>query len=214
MGKLIDSLLLGSSGRIGRLVVVNIPGNEILRSRPRKKLKEFTARQLLIQARMRKSYHFLLSYKEFAKVHFGQRTGMKSCYNQALSNVLNTFKLDYVLNEVTPVYSEIEFARGSLRSIVPTGLTSPLPLSMNLTWYENSGGDPLRKTDEVQLLFIAEGELKPVFIENIALRLDTTVDIPLSPHFQGKTVHVWLAFRSADCSQVSSSSYAGSVIIT
>lgn len=214
MGKLNDSLLSGSSGRVGRLVVANVSGNEILRVRPRKSLKQPTAKQLLIQLRMKKSYDFLLPYKEFAKEYYGQRVGMKSPYNQAMTNVLNAFKLDYVLNVITPVYSEIEFARGALMGAVPTGLTSPLPLSMNLTWFENSGGEPIREADQVQLLFLADGDLKPVFMENVALRLDGTVDIPLPPNFQTKTLHVWLCFRSADLASVSLSAYAGTVVIT
>lgn len=74
--------------------------------------------------------------------------------------------------------------------------------------------DPLRATDTAQLLYLAEGESKPVFMENIAARLDATIVIPVPPNFQGKTVHVWLCFRAADLKLVSSSSYAGTVVIT
>ena len=111
MGKLIDSLLSGSSGTIGRIVIANVSGNEILRARPRKRTKEGSLKQLLIQLRMKKSYDFMLPYKEFAKTNFGTRSGMKSPYNQAITNVLTAFKLDFILNVITPVYSEIEFAR-------------------------------------------------------------------------------------------------------
>ncbi|KEY18792.1 DUF6266 family protein [Kaistella antarctica] len=214
MGKLIDSLLSGSSGTVGRLVVANVSGNEILRARPRKRTKAATAKQLLIQSRMTKSYDFMLPYKEFAKIYFGTRSGMKSPFNQAMTNVLYAFKLDYVLNVITPTYSEIEFARGSLLGAVPTGLTAATPLTFDLTWFENSNADPLRETDAVQLLYIAEGDSKPTFMENVAVRLAATVTIPLAPSFQGKTLHVWLAFRSADLKLVSLSSYAGTVLIT
>ena len=213
MGKLLDSLLSGSSGTVGRLVVANVSGKEILRSRPQRRTKAGSIKQLLIQSRMKKSYDFILPYKEFAKVYFGLRSGLKSPYNQAITNVLNAFKLDFVLNVITPVYSEIEFARGPLLSAIPSGLTSLNPLTFTLNWFQNSGGDLLRETDLVQLLFIAEGEAKPVFMENVALRLDATVEIPLPPNFFGKTVHVWLAFRSDDLTLVSLSSYAGSVLI-
>ena len=214
MGKLIDSLLSGSSGTVGRLVVANVSGNEILRARPRKRTKEASAKQLLIQSRMKKSYDFMLPYKEFAKLYFGMRSGMKSPYNQAMTNVLNAFKLDFLLNTITLAHSEIEFARGSLLGAVPTGLASATPLTLTLTWFENSGGDPLRETDTLQLLYMAEGESKPVFMENVATRVDATIDIPVPPNFQAKTVHVWLCFRAADLKLVSSSSYAGTVVIT
>ena len=39
MGKIYDSLLSGSSGRTGRVVIANINGHEISRIRPRKRTK-------------------------------------------------------------------------------------------------------------------------------------------------------------------------------
>ena len=67
MGKLYDSLLSGSSGKIGRLVVANLFGTEILRKRPRKRTAAPTDKQLLVQQRMKRSYDFILPYKEFAR---------------------------------------------------------------------------------------------------------------------------------------------------
>ena len=66
----------------------------------------------------------------------------------------------------------------------------------------------------VQLLYIADGESKPVFMENVALRVDGTLEIPVPPNFAGQTIHVWFAFRSDDLALVSPSSYAGTVLIT
>ncbi|WHF51448.1 DUF6266 family protein [Chryseobacterium gotjawalense] len=214
MGKLIDSLLAGSSGRVGRVVVANMFGNDILKHRPRRKQKTPTAKQLLIQDRMKKSYAFMGPYKEFAKRHYGVRIGMKSPYNLAMTNVMNAFKLDFILLEITPAYSEIEFAKGPLTGAIPTGLTSDTPSTFTLVWYDNSGSVPLREIDQLQVLFIAEGESKPIFMENVAMRADTTIDIQVPPNLQGKTVHVWMAFLEDDFSRVSTSSYAGNVLIT
>ena len=63
MGKLSDSLLSGSSGRTGRVVVANVAGTEILRVRPRKRTSPPTPKQVLIQKRMKDAYDFILSYK-------------------------------------------------------------------------------------------------------------------------------------------------------
>lgn len=43
MGKLYDSLLSGTSGRTGRIVVANVFGNEITRIRPKKRTSKPTA---------------------------------------------------------------------------------------------------------------------------------------------------------------------------
>jgi hypothetical protein len=128
--------------------------------------------------------------------------------------VLNAFKLDFTLLTITPAYSEIEFAKGQLLGAVPTGLTSTTSLTFTLVWFNNSGSVPVRETDQLQVLYMAEGEPKPVLMENIAVRADATVDIPLPPNLQGKTVHVWMAFLDDDFTNVSLSSYAGNVLIT
>ena len=214
MGKLYDSLLSGSSGKIGRLVVANLFGTEILRKRPRKRTAAPTDKQLLVQQRMKRSYDFILPYKEFAREYFGKRIGMKSPYNQAMTTVINAFKLNFVTMQVEPAYAEIDFARGSLMAPLPTGLSSLVANTFKLDWFDNSGGDPVRQTDQLQVLFIANDEAKPVLMENMSLRPDATVEIPVSAQLSGKTIHVWITFRAADHSAVANSSYAGTVLIT
>lgn len=214
MGKLYDSLLSGSSGKIGRLVVANVYGTEILRKRPRKRTSQPTAKQNLVQLRMKRSYDFILPYKEFAKEYFGKRIGMKSPYNLAITNVLNAFKLDFILMTIDPSYSEIDFARGPLMAPLPTGLSSTVPNTFTVDWFNNSGGNAVRETDQLQVLFLAEDEGKPIFMENVATRIDATAEIPVSAGLVGKTLHVWLTFRADNLSSVANSAYAGSVVIT
>ena len=55
MGKIYDSLLSGTSGRTGRIVVANMFGNEFTKIRPRKRTSAPSAKQLLIYQRMRLS---------------------------------------------------------------------------------------------------------------------------------------------------------------
>lgn len=213
MGKLNDSLLSGSSGRTGRLVVANVAGTEILRVRPKKRTSEPSPKQLLIQERMKRCYAFILPYKGFASLYFGTKQGMKSCYNQAITNLLNANKLDFTRLTITPEYAEIQFSRGNLLAPVPTGLQSPTAGTFEIEWYNNSSGDADRESDQLQLLYVAEGERNPVFIENMGERIDTALKVNVPPNIQGKTVHVWIAFRSQDMLEVSLSSYVGSVIV-
>jgi len=196
MGKLNDSLLSGSTGRTGRLVVANVAGTEILRVRPKKRTSGPSPKQLLIQDRMKQCYAFILPYKGFASLYFGTKQGMRSCYNQAITNLL------------------IQFARGSLLAAIPTGLSSPSAGSFTVEWYNNAAGDPDRETDQLQLLYVAEGEKSPLFIENMGERRDTTLTVNIPPNLQGKMIHVWITFRSQDMIQVSLSSYFGSVMVS
>ena len=49
MGKITDSLLSGTRGRTGRIVVSNIEGHEISRMRPRKSNRISTPKQQVIK---------------------------------------------------------------------------------------------------------------------------------------------------------------------
>jgi hypothetical protein len=101
-----------------------------------------------------------------------------------------------------------------LLGVVPLGLSALSPLSFDIEWYDNSGGNPLRERDELQVLYVADEAPKPIFIENVAIRSESVLSIPVPPNLAGKEVHVWLAFRAEDLSAVSTSVYAGSVQIT
>lgn len=213
MGRLYDSLMSGSSGKVGRVVVANLYGTEVLRKRPRRRTSEPTAKQKLVQQRMIASYDFLNPYKEIAKTYYGNRVGMKSPYNLAMTNILKAFKLDFITMEINPVYSEIEFTKGPLMAPLPTGLTSTVANTFTIDWFDNSGGDPTREMDRLFVLFKAEDETKPILMENMATRVDATFDIPVPTAMVGKTVHVWITFISDDLTQAATSAYAGNVVI-
>lgn len=214
MGKLNDSLLSGSSGRTGRLVVANVAGTEILRVRPRKKTKEPSAKQLLIQERMKKCYDFILPYKAYASLYFGYRQGMRSSYNQAITNLLNSFKIDFNLMTIIPDFPEIQFSNGSLLAPIPTDIRSDNPAEITVEWYNNAAGNPDRLTDKLQLLYYDSTQKSPVFLGNMAERTDTQITVNVPPYLTGKELQVWIAFLSEDGMQASVSSYAGSVLVS
>lgn len=214
MAKLNDSLLSGSSGRTGRLVVANVAGTEILRVRPRKKTSAPSPKQSLIQERMKRCYDFILPYKGYASLYFGHRQGMRSCYNLAITNLLNAFKLDFNLMTITPDFPEIEFSHGNLLAAIPTGLSATAPATLSVEWYNNAAGDPDRLADQLQLLYYDETQKSPVFLSNMAERTDTTMTVNVPPYMSGRLVHVWMAFLSQDGMEASLSSYAGSIEIT
>lgn len=214
MGKLSNSLLSGSYGRTGRLVVANVGGTEILKHRPRKRNGKHNPKQALIQERMTESYNFLSAYKHFATKYFGKKVGMKSSYNLAMSNVMNNFHLDFTLMQIVPSYSGIAFSKGLLLQPVATGVLSAAANSFTINWLDNSVGNAIRQSDLVQILFVADGDTTSVFLENVATRLDGSYTATLSADWSGKTIHLWLSFLSADQKDVSNSVYAGSVVIS
>lgn len=213
MGKLNDSLLSGSTGRTGRLVVANVGGVEVLRVRPKKSTKPPSTKQLLIQERMKQCYDFIIPYKAYASTFFGYKFAMRSRYNLAISNLLKAFKLQYDSNTIIRTYPEIDFSQGSLLTVIPTGLLSDNPQELKIDWRNNSGGNATRETDLLQVLVVGEEDKRPIFLEDVAKRLVGTVSIMVPPNFSQKTVHVWLAFKAADLSSASNSVYVGTITV-
>lgn len=211
MGKLYDSLLSGTSGRTGRIVVANVFGNEITRIRPRKRTSPPSAKQLMVQNRMKKCTEFMQSYKGYACKHFGIRNGMKSSYILAMTNLMENFNIDYADSTITPDYSAISFSKGNLLAPIPLNLNLASSESLEISWQDNSGGNAERENDLVQILISAETENQSYFVENAAKRSDGSYTVNLPVNFRNKTLHAWIAFRSADAMLPSNSQYAGSI---
>ena len=211
MGKMYDSLLSGTSGRTGKVVVANVYGNEITRVRPRRKKEDGTLKQQLIRQRMVMCVNFMESYRTYACKYFGERSGMKSTYNLAMANVLKNFIIDDDASTITPNYGGIQFSKGKLLAVIPLALALPSADALEVNWTDNSGGNPDRALDQAQVLVAAEGDTTTFFAENMATRSAQTVSVPLPVQFQGKTLHVWMAFKSADEEQASNSVYLGSI---
>lgn len=211
MGKIYDSLLSGSSGRTGRIVIANVNGNEISRIRPRKRTKAPSQKQLLIQQRMKMVIDFMAQYRAYACKHFGYRVGLRSCYNQAFTNVTNSFALDYSNFTITQNYNQVSFSKGNLLAAIPQTISLPSPEILQITWQNNGITTPERETDMLQILMAIEDENNTFFIENAAQRQDETYNINLSNHQLGKTLHLWIAFRSLEQDSVSNSVYLGSI---
>lgn len=211
MGKLNDSLLSGTSGRTGRIVVANVYGNEITRIRPKKRTSKPTAKQLLIQNRMKRCAEFMQSYRGYACKYFGIRNGMKSCYNLAMTNLMENFKINYAASSILPDYPSLAFSRGNLLAPVPLSLKLRSEEALELSWQNNSAGNTERDNDFVQILIAAEDENLSFFIENAAVSSAESYLVNLPVNFRNKTLHVWIAFRTEDGEMVSNSQSAGNI---
>lgn len=211
MGKIYDSLLAGTSERTGRIVVANVYGNEISRIRPRKHTSTPSAKQELIRLRMKECALFISSYRGYACSYFGNRVGLKSCYVQALTNLLENFVIDYAAASITINYARIMFSKGNLLAPVMNAISLPAANTLSVSWNDNSAGDPDRENDLVQILVAAIGSSNTLFIENAATRSEASCSITLPENMQGVILHVWLVFRSQDGETASNPLYMGSL---
>ena len=211
MGKLYDSILSGTSGRTGKIVVANVHGIEYTRIRPRRRSNAPTSKQALINKRMKDTVVFMQSYRSYACAFFGHRVGAKSRYNLAMVNILESMAIDYVADTITMVYPNISFSKGGLLGAIPLTMTKPNATTLEINWQDNSGGSADRENDMLQILIAAEDDLNTYFLENAAPRNAETYTVSLPFNMQGKTLHVYLAFRDANEITASNSQYVGSI---
>ncbi|MBW1618636.1 MULTISPECIES: DUF6266 family protein [Empedobacter] len=214
MGKVIDSIISGTSGRTGRIVVANVNGYEISRIRPKKLSKAPTPKQALIKERFNKSVLFLASYKEYAKAFFGTKVGLRSTYNSAMSNVMNALVCDMDNLQILPNYHQIQFSKGKGIDLQPLAISSPTPLTIQIDWENNSMGSN-GETDYMVALLAEDNDLNvgTQFFQTNAIRVDLTYQLSLLPRYQGKELHIWIAFVNPENLFASNSVYVGKIIV-
>jgi hypothetical protein len=214
MGKVTDSILGGTKGRTGRVVIANVFGTEISRIRPKKNDRPATPKQALVKERMRLSALFISGYKSFASEYFGERNGLRSRYNLAMTNVMNAYQIDFVTLSIDRANEEIIFSKGNLPEVPLNSLISTTTSTFTVTWEDNSDGTDSLPTDEICILYCAQDENRPKLLRNIATRTDGSATVNLLNKYVGKTVHVWLCLLKADGTRVSISEYAGNVVVS
>jgi len=215
MGKVRDSIISGTSGRTGRVVIANVNGYEISRIRPKKTSKPPSPKQMLIKDRFNKSVIFMQSYKEYAKQFFGVKVGLRSTYNSAMSNIMKALECDMDNLQIIPHYNQISFSKGNGLDPYPTAISSPNPLSLQIDW-ENNGTGTVSEEDFLVVLLAEDQELNSntLFFQTTTTRLDQTHQITLLPRYGNKEMHVWIAFLEQNNAFASNSIYIGQIVIT
>lgn len=212
MGKVTDSLLSGTRGRTGRIVVTNIQGNEISRMRPRRGNRNLTPKQILVTQRFNDAIQFIQGYKNIAKNYYGKRNGLKSAYNMALGNLIKSMPLDTVNLTYQMNYDAIQFTRGNLPEPQPIGWQSDQPLTIAIAW-QNNAIVPEQELDTLCVMISEDGVEKPTttIIQTQAIRAEEETTIEVLPRYQGKTLHVWITFINPTQMVASNSVYLGTI---
>lgn len=214
MGKVTDSILGGTKGRTGRVVIANVFGTEISRIRPKKNDKPATPKQALVKERMKLSALFISGYKSFASDYYGERSGLRSRYNMAMTNIMNAYHIDFDALTIERANEEIIFAKGNLPEVPLNSLTSATTSTFTVTWEDNSDGTDALPTDQICVLYCAQDENRPKLLRNVATRTDGTATVNLLSKYVGKTMHVWLCLLNAEGTRVSISEYVGNVVVS
>lgn len=209
MGKIIDSLLSGTKGRTGNVVVVHNNGFEYTRSRPIRR-KMYTPKQLLAQQRFTMANQFMQGYKEFAKMYFGTKIGLSSPYNQAISKVLHAIQVDGDALQLN--HSQIEFTYGELLVFQPTQIHALPNHQVEIQW-DNNALSTENLSDKIVVLYayLSNNLYKTQLIKTSATRRDERVVIQVFPDHAQQDIHLWTTCIQENLQKASNSSYLGQV---
>lgn len=215
MGKVTDSLLSGTRGRTGRIVVSNIQGNEISRVRPIKRSRPLTPKQQLVTARFNAAIQFIQGYKTLVKSYYGKRKGLKSPYNIAMSNLIKAMPLDTENLLFTINYQSIMFTKGNLPEPQVTAFSSVAPLTIELNWNNNALTQEQANDQLYVMLTEVDSETNTTsVIQTMAKRSDESYEIELLPNYAGVDVHLWISFINPTLQDASNSISLGTLTIT
>lgn len=212
MGKVEDNALLaGLAGRTGRVVIRTRNGKEYSSIRPKKPKGETSVIQVMIRQRMKDAVTFMESYRKFACKYFGHTMGDKSRYNQAMSNILESIKIDYDQKTVKRDFKSIAFAKGLLPAMQLKEMNKTSDSTISIAWLKTTGDNPEYDSDKLQILIAPEDQYTSELTQDVAARGSLNCDVEISKEYQGKTLHIYAAFKSEDGKSVSNSKYLGRV---
>ena len=149
-----------------------------------------------------------------AKTYYGKRSGLKSPYNQAMSNLLQAISCDMDTLTFSIQYNNIQFTKGNLLEPQPLNVTADDPLSATITWTNNA--IELADQNDVLIIMYAEDDstkAQSTVVQTAVKRSEETYTLQFLPKYQGTDVHVWMSFLSVIKQDAAPSIYLGQVTV-
>lgn len=204
--------ILGSfSGKVGTVVGSSWNGIEYMRSLPKPSSKAPTDLQMLHRAKLGMATGFLQPISALVKIGYKSLAIRQTAFNVATSQLI-TEGITGIYPDLTIDYPKVLISKGNLTGAWGPAVTSA-ESKVNVTWQDNSASGTAKPTDKAILLVYNPEKSQYVFITEGVDRsaLAGSMDVPAD--FVGDTVHVWIAFISADKKTVSTSLYISEVVI-
>jgi hypothetical protein len=211
MARLQNGIMGTVRGKIGPVETINGRyGNYVRPRRQKSKISPTKAKRMTID-RFGMMMHWLSRARHFATIGFAENAATHSAYNAAKSyNMRNGVKATddgYVLD-----YPHIMLSRGSLRQVDDAAVTVNNG-SLLCTWTDNSHPGWADATDKAMIYVYNSTKDSSVTDLNAAVRKDGRAVIPIPDFWKGETIHIYLAFASADGTHSADSQYLGEILL-
>jgi hypothetical protein len=200
------------SGKIGNVSFSTWKDTAIVKERPNRSNKPASQKQLEQRARMATGNQFMRTLKEVVTKCYRDFTVKMTGYNAAVRSLLkNALGGEYPNYSID--YSLVQISRGEIKQLFKPAVSSAKADTITFTWTTASGVGKSRPGDKAVLVAYCEAIKVSAYTLDGPPRSAGTADLEM-PGFSGQTVHTWVAFISADGTDVSDSIYAGKVTIT
>lgn len=202
-----NGLTGGVSGKIGNVVGVNRNGSFYFRSMPVETKDPRTEKQVTQRSKFLVTQSFLRTFSPFLRMGFRfEAMGMKSTFNAAMSvNMPHVIKDEN--NGFVVDYPNVLVSKGLLWTSEITAATVAEGVFC-VNWNDVSG-DNASYNDEVMMLAYNHEKNVAVYDLHAGKREHLEARLALPINWEGDSVETYIAFMSADFTQVSDSLYAG-----
>lgn len=209
MGKIAQGILGGLSGKVGNIVGGSWKGIDYIRIKPSSVANPRTEGQVNQRNKFTITLEYLQATKDFIKIGYKSFATKKTEFNAAMSYVLNN-AVGGIAPNFTIDYSLALLSRGPLSGVLnpTTDLTTAGQVSFD--WDDNSAEGNANVTDKAMVLVYNPSKKESISILDGADRTLGSQVVTIPNTYAGDTVELFMAFVSADGTQVSNSVYLGS----
>lgn len=209
MGKIAQGILGGLSGKVGNIVGGSWKGIDYIRIKPSSVANPRTEGQVNQRNKFTITLEYLQATKDFIKIGYKSFATKKTEFNAAMSYVLNN-AVGGIAPNFTIDYSLALLSRGPLSGVLnpTTDLTTAGQVSFG--WDDNSAEGNANVTDKAMVLVYNPSKKESISILDGADRTLGSQVVTIPNTYAGDTVELFMAFVSADGTQVSNSVYLGS----
>jgi len=209
MGKLSQGINGPFSGSVGPVVGTTWMGIPVIRSKPSRRKRAFSAGELAQQIKFKQMSHFLSPVMSLLNETFKPLAVRMTGFNKAYPyNVKNAFTGQYPDLKID--YSMILLGRGDLPNVASPAAVLSSPGNLDFSWTDNSGKGKARETDKAFVAAYSQEMNHWKYKLSAADRSNGRCSLDIT-HLKGKSLHGWLGFISADGKEVTDSIYTGIV---
>ncbi|MDC8001519.1 DUF6266 family protein [Aequorivita todarodis] len=209
MGKIPQGILGSLSGKVGSIIGGSWKGIDYIRIKPASVANPRTEGQVNQRNKFTITLEYLQATSDFIKVGYKAFAVKKTEFNAAMSYVLNN-AVGGIAPNFTIDYSLALLSRGSLSSVLNGSTDLATPGQVTFDWDDNSAEGNANATDKAMVLVYNPSKKESVSILDGADRTVGSQVINIPNTYAGDTVELFMAFVSADGTQVSNSVYLGS----